>query len=363
MAEFAVNTTRLKSCSTQISAVQRELGGVASRLGAMQWGSILRIRASTALANRITDCRWAADNQSGDLGSLARSLSDIAGMYDTCETNLMDPKTETQPQAQPGGAAEGVSYDEQTNEGNFPKWFEIVLELMGAAGEECGPLLTLVGLFGLFDGTGEGYAGGAKNILAGLSNIFGGLDFTDGGAIQVKWKDMFGLSPSDIGKFDWDGAVDDWISDHLVSGNNTWTENAGAVCKWASYALSFVVSGVKNYEEYQQGNMSNARFVGETLIEGSVDIGLGALAGVAAAALLPATWPAIAVGAVGAVAYWGIDKVCEWITGESIGENIANLVCDGVEATVDFVQDVGDAIADGVETAWNNVCDWVDGWW
>lgn len=360
MAEFAVNTTQLKSCSTQISALQRELGGVASRLGTLQLNSILRVRASATLVNRITDCRWAVENQSGDLSSLARSLDEIAGLYNTYETNLTDPKTGTQ--FQPQGAAEAPSVGGETDEGNFPEWFKTVLELMGVAGEECGPLLTLVGLLGLFDGTGEGAASGLKNIFSGISNILGGFDFVDG-AIQVDWKDMFGLSPNGVGKFDWDGAIDDWISDNTITGNGSWLDDAGVVCKWAGYALSFVASGFQNYEEYQKGDMSNTRFVGETIIQGGVDIALGALAGIAAAALLPATCPAIVVGAVGAGVVWIADSVCKWITKESIGENIADLVCDGTEAVVNFAQDVGEAVADGVETAWNNVCDWVGGWW
>ena len=361
MAEFAVNTTQLKNCSAQISALQRELGGVASRLGALQLNSVLRVRASAALVNRITDCRWAVEHQSGDLSSLARSLDEIAGLYNTYETRLTDPRTEAQPQ--PQGSAEGGSSSGGTDEGNFPDWFKTVLELMGVAGEECGPLLTLVGLLGLFDGTAEGYADGSKNIFAGLSNIFyEGFTFASDGAIQVKWADMFGFGPNGIGKFDWDAAFDDWLMKNKFGGKNTWTQNVGVACKWASYALSFVASGVQNYDEFD-GDMGNARFWGETLIQGGVDIGLGALAGIAAAALLPATWPAIAVGAVGAGVVWAANGVCEWITGESIGEHVADFLCDGTEAIADFAQNVGDAVADGVETAWNNVCDWVDGWW
>ena len=166
MAEFAVNTTQLKNCSAQISALQRELGGVASRLGALQLNSVLRVRASAALVNRITDCRWAVEHQSGDLSSLARSLDEIAGLYNTYETRLTDPRTEAQPQ--PQGSAEGGSSSGGTDEGNFPDWFKTILELMGVAGEECGPLLTLVGLLGLFDGTGEGTASGLKNIFSGI---------------------------------------------------------------------------------------------------------------------------------------------------------------------------------------------------
>ena len=113
MAEFAVNTTQLKNCSAQISALQRELGGVASRLGALQLNSVLRVRASAALVNRITDCRWAVEHQSGDLSSLARSLDNIAKLYDICEKNLKDPKTGSK--SQPGGSS-------SAHDGDGPEW-------------------------------------------------------------------------------------------------------------------------------------------------------------------------------------------------------------------------------------------------
>lgn len=357
MAEFAVNTTQLKTCSTQISALQRELDAVAGRLGAMQLGSILQIRASTALVSKVTDCKWAASNQSGDLGRLAQGLEGIAELYDTYETNLTDPKTQDQAQA----GAEGTIGAREEDDGNYPAWLDTIFDLMGVAGEECGPLSALVGLFGLFEGTGEGISGGIKNILSGLSNIFyEGFNFVKDGKIEVNWKNMFGFKSSGIDG--WDDAFDDWLLKHQFGGDNTWTQNLGVVCKWASYALSFVASGFQNYDEFD-GDMGSVRFWGETLIQGGVDIGLGVLGGIAAAALLPATWPAIAVGAVGAGVVWAANGICEWITGESIGENIADLVCDGVEATVEFVQDVGETIANGVETAWNSVCDWVGGWW
>lgn len=358
MAEFAVNTTQLKNCSTQISALQRELGGVASRLGALQLNSVLRVRASAALVNRITDCRWAVEHQSGDLSSLARSLDEIAGLYNTYETRLTDPRTEAQPQ--PQGSAEGGSSSGGTDEGNFPDWFKTVLELMGVAGEECGPLLTLVGLLGLFDGTGEGAASGLKNIFSGISNIFSeGIALADDGAVQIKWTELFGLGDHKLEGDGWSKVWKKFLDKHRIGGDNNWTQNAGAVCKWASYALAFVSSGIDNYEEYQRGQIDGGRFVGETIIEGVADIGLGALAGIVAGALLPATWPAIAVGAIGAIAYWGIDALVDKFTGQRIVEYASDIVY----GVADVAVNVGSAVADGVETAWNNVCDWVDGWW
>ena len=352
MTEFVIDINQLGTCASQISALRHELDAVAVKLGAMQLGSVLQIRASTALIGRVADCKWAVANQSGDLRNLANGLNDIAELYGACEKNLTDPKTQEQ-------AEQNNTQDPEYN--FWQEWKDIFADLLGVAGEEAGPFLILAGLFDIFGGTGEDISDGAKNILSGISHFLNsGLEFVAGGEIQVKWMDMFGLTETGIA--DWSAAADDFWNKNLLNSSSSVTENAAVVCKWASYALSFIASGFQNYDEFE-GDMSNLRFWGETAIQGAVDIGLGALAGVVAAALLPATWPAIAVGAIGAGVVWVANEVCEWITGENIGEHVADFLCDGVEWISSVGQDVCESISDGVETAWNGVCDWVDSWW
>lgn len=367
MAEYAVNTNQLRSNADRIAALQRELDSVAVRLGAMQLGSVLQIRASTALIGRVGDCKWAAAHQSDDLGRLARGLDDIALLYDNVEKNLAAPKTQAQADAEASSSS-----------GDGESWWDKFWDGAGAVGswaldifgEGCGPVSILSGLFGL--GSGD-FAGAIKDFFSGGANILFGVGQMTEGATAGEWFDnLLGLTASNID--DWDDAVDDWINKHNFGKQTTTAGKAGVICQWAGYALSFLCSGVENYGEFD-GDMGNARFWGETVIEGSVDIGLGIGAGIAAAAICPATWPAIAVGAVGVGAVWVANGVCEWITGgRDIGEVVSDFVCDGVEAAVEFAQDVGEAasdffhdageaISDGVEAAWDGVCDWVGSWW
>ena len=112
------------------------------------------------------------------------------------------------------------------------------------------------------------------------------------------------------------------------------------------------------YHQEFDGDMINLRFWGETLIQTGVDIGLSGVATVGAAALLSGTAPAVAVFAVGAAAVWAGNTVCEWITGESIAENVADVVCDGIKAAVDVVGDAADAVG----AAWSGIYD-RDGSW
>ena len=140
MAEFAVNTTKLESCSTRMAALQRELDAVAVKLGAMQLGSVLQIKASTALIGKIGDCKWAAAHQSDNLGDLAKGLNEIAELYETCERRLTEPRT--QAQANANSAAEedhNILYD-------IAEWFQnIPGVLTDLIGEVTGFFVTSVG--------------------------------------------------------------------------------------------------------------------------------------------------------------------------------------------------------------------------
>ena len=145
------------------------------------------------------------------------------------------------------------------------------------------------------------------------------------------------------------------------------TTGAGKVatiCKWAGYALTFVSEGIDNYKE----NGLSWRFAGETVIEGGTYVGLSILAGVAAAAALPATAPVILVGAAAAGVVWLGDTVVEYLSGQDIGEWVSDLIYgDGKVAEVrewvgDRIEDAGEWIGDRMEDAgeWiEDASDWV----
>lgn len=115
MAEYVVKTNQLRSCASQLSGLQNQLDSVAFRLGAMQLGSVLRINASSALIGRVGDCKWAASNQSDNLGKLARAMEDIAELYERCERELSEPQT-----------AEQAAQSNATSGYEDPHWLEVL---------------------------------------------------------------------------------------------------------------------------------------------------------------------------------------------------------------------------------------------
>lgn len=351
MAEYIVNTNQLRNNADQFTALSRELDSVSLRLAGMELGSILKIKASTALIGKVNDCRRAAANQADDLQALRNCLRDLAELYDRYERNLTEPKTQEE-------AIQQVIDDIMEWFSDFAdgteSFFEWAIKMLG---EGCGPLAVLNALFGEEDNFGNRL----KDLFSGVGSIFDGIDsvITGGSATADDWiKGIFNLNPSGVNTVD--DAINNWIESLDFGKQTTTAGKVGTVCQWAGYAMNYLASGIDNYNEFD-GDMSNARFWGETVLEGSVDVALGIGAGIAAAAVLPATAPAILVGAAGAVAVWGVNAISEAVIGKDVAEVVSDVVFDGGKKVVEAAKDVGKAVSDGAKAAWSGICKWAGG--
>lgn len=351
MAEFKVDTVQLQNYASQISALQGNLDAVALKLGGMQLGSILRIKASTALVGKIADCKWAAVNQSNNLGKLARGLEDVAELYTGCEKNLSDPKTQTQADAI--AAENAPSFWEQLID-HRPSWQEIVKWI----GKGCAPVGIISSIISFSEGNPKGIISGLKAICSATGPI---TKAVSAGGWSDGLMNLFGFSAQGVGGLS--ESWNKWLNGMNLGKQTTTAGKVGTVAKWGGYVLTALGNVVDNVEEYNGDvSMTVGRAVGETIVETGVDIGLSIGAGVLIAAALPATAPAIVVGAAAAGVVWAANEVCEWITGgDDLGEVVANAVCDGVEAVGNFVGDAVDTIAEGASAAWNGICNWAGG--
>lgn len=348
MSEFAVHTERLRGCASQLTGVEGQLEDICARLRMVQLGCILQIRASSTMITHLQNCADAVSRQSDDFGRLSDGINAVALLYDTYERRLLEPSSGTVGNSSSAGDTENAS----------GSWLS---ELGFWTGEIADALLQILGgnsvVFGLlsalFDfGEGEHW-NGLQSIFGGLANVFDTIGEAVGGEGTVDWfADVFGFNASNIDDFG--DAWSHWLDDMGLGSNPG--NGASVVCRWAGYALSFVIEGFDNYGEY--GGDMGARFWSETILEGAVDVGVGVGVGLLAAALLPASWPAIAVGAVGGLVVWGVDSVCEWLTGGDFSDLIVDPILDTAEVVIDGVvdvaQNVGRTIADGAEA----VCNW-----
>lgn len=357
MAEYAVNTAQLRTCADQISALQRQLDSVAVRLGAMQLGSVMKMNASTALIARVGDCKWAAANQSNDLGRLARGLTDVASLYENCETNLKEPKTLAQAvheYFQDALGAAGIAGAVVNNSDIGGKVVGAFRQVLGW-GKNCVPIGIASAIWNFTDGNVKSTLKGVKGIVDAVGTGTKAIFNTANGGINADWaKKLFGLGPNT--GHGWAASWAKFKKDHSWGQQTTSAGKAGVVAKWAGYALTAAINGVENYDEYKEGGISAGRAVGETVLESAVDIGLGIGAGIIAVAALPATAPAIAVGAVSAAAVWAVNGVCKWATGKDVGEVVADAVCDTAEKVVNVAKDVGKGIKEGAKAAWSGFC-------
>lgn len=133
----------------------------------------------------------------------------------------------------------------------------------------------------------------------------------------------------------------------------------GNVGKAAASWMGLVLDGVSNYkankQEQAENGMSDARVIGETVVETGTNFllstGATAIVGAAAAAVLPFSAPAVAIAAVGGLAVSGINAGIKALTGKTATEHISDFVMDFVESPADAVKNVGKAVASGVSKA------------
>lgn len=383
MAEFKVDTNQLQTYSNQLNELQRQMSAVAVQMTGLQIGSLLRIKASTALIGKITDCKWATVNQASNLGKLARGLDDVAALYERNERNLTEPKTQAQADAALAVEEGDLSFFDFLD-GDFS-----LETLIGWLGKKSLPFSLIAALTSFADGDAKGVVSGLKNLLYAVGNgtkaIFGSS------GVNADWLPrLFGLNAQGVG-----GLGDSWqkFLDSMNVGNQaTAAGKVASLAKWAGYALTFVSSGIENFGEFG-GDWGNARFWGETLIEGGTDIALSIGAGILVAAALPASAPAIIVGAAGAGVVWLGNEVCEYFTGQDVAEWVSDLVYgDGkvaevrewvgdrlneageaiqdfgeaaweagenlVESAGEAIQDFGEGVAEGASNLWNGACEW-----
>lgn len=170
MAEFAVNTDALRMEADSLRSLQRELDSVAMRLSSLQISRVLRSSSAEALNIRIRDCREAVSNQSMNLGALFGGLNAIAGLYDSVEKNLSDPKASDR--LGNGGAADGIldwfSDIDEWIRPDIVRWDLLVLLLLG-------PGAVLGGIAGAVLGGSSGTVTGSATSDNRTSVFSGGI--------------------------------------------------------------------------------------------------------------------------------------------------------------------------------------------
>lgn len=346
MTQFKVDTVQMRQIADEVQHIHWEMERIEARLDGMRLNHLLQFRGGARLATQISDCRIACGNQSSNLRNLYRGLESVTELYRDCEEGLTEPK------------------DAETAKQDQKSWVETIGEgLWKSVIKSSGPITIAHGVYGLLTGD---YLGGLKNIASGAPSFIKNIAIAKDGKVTADWSKIFGFnmkSDTFMGKLKstWD--------DFFPGKNATGSQIGVAAAKWAGVALSFISSGISNYDEFE-GDMSSGRYWAETITEGALDVGKGILAGAAVAGLCTAAFgaaPALVVAGGAALATWAIDEACEHFFGASSTELLSDFVLDAGEHVIDGIaagaEAVGDAIADGAraisngaKALWGGIC-------
>ena len=204
------------------------------------------------------------------------------------------------------------------------------------------------------------YVDAGKNIVDGISDAVElAYENTDGKLISKLLG--FGPDASKAGMSRTSAAVSEvteFVDD--FQGGEGVVKTTKAVASWAGVAFSFVSSGIDNYKEF--GTVNSARFWGETVVEGGVDVALGVVGTTAATFLLGPGAPVVAVAAGGAAVTWVANKACELFGAQVLGKEDYDLGEAASDLTFGVVEGVADlagwgykAVTKGANAIWGNI--------
>ena len=252
---------------------------------------------------------------------------------------------------------------------------ETLKETDSASSVNWGPILSVLGQFGIIGGIASTTGSAAQNdsvaIGKGLLGVLG-----EGAKLVGK---MIGktstVSPFGLGKtVDAIGfaenlamKLDGYIINNSYNANNLsaaqkTANNIGAYAKWGGVALTAVGSFVSNIKEFDS-DIKNPRLWAETAGETAVSVGSGILIGAGVAAIAGATAPAWAVGVVAVGTSLAVDWGVKQVTGlfgeeKGLSELVSDTVIDSVVAVGKVAKSVGKAVGDGVSKAGKAIASW-----
>ena len=339
MTQFKVDTVQMRQIADEVQHIHWEMERIEARLDSMMLNHLLQFRGGAKMATTISGCRIACGNQSNNLKNLYKGLESVTELYKDCENGLKEPKDSKTAQAEAGNWVGELGW-------------KILTGLNG-------PLTIAGGVYSLLTGD---FLGAGKGISKGTASLLKAFTVAENGKVTCDWAKMFGFTMND--KTFTESLRSTW-DDFFPGSNANGFQIGTSVAKWAGVALSFIGSGISNYDEFE-GEMGG-RYWAETLMEGALDVGKGILVGAGVAAAFTAAIggaPAILVAGATVAVTWGADKICEAITGKNVtelvsdaildtGERIIDDIADGLETVGEAIGNAGRAISNGAQALWN----------
>ncbi len=310
------------------------------------------------IKSAINTQRVKLDRCANKINRMSTVLNQSADLYKNTENQLLDKSSSNATDKKIFtimGEKEGTSgiFDGTIHSID---WFssDDVFKLVG----QFGIIGSIISTFGSTITCGKPCKGTLK-FLKGASDVTAKIAKNVSKGAKFDWRTLAGFNkvdPKDAKGF-WDTLKGDFDDLKGASGKTT------AVAKWGGYILTGLLSGYENFVEETENNSTGRKFA-ETIGETVITIGTGALIKAGAAAVLGTVGaPAVAIGLATVAVTWGVNKVCEHLTGKDLAEFASDAILDTgqkvIEGAVEGAKKVGKVVGDAAKTASKAIT----GWW
>ena len=339
MAKIIIQQAGARRASDQEYSLVRDLNRIAQEVDSVRSGLRYKIAGREQIAARLREAAGQVRLESQRMGNMKSSLDQIIQLYEKTETANRDSLARAKKPAwagitsgngNTGGTPTGPEAEKK--EKNF--WDYLFDFGKKELSNLLGPLAFLLnGPDKYFNSKDLPDLAYWNEVLKALGKVVK----TEGDSTADWFKHLFGLNvPTQPATF-WD-TFQKKLGDFSTTGKGIST-----VVNWGT---SFIDRMIKNYTEFS-GDWGNGRMWAETISETLLKVGEGALIGAAVAAVCPATWVPLAVGAatvgVTFLVDLGLDSLTSWITN---GQKT-----DWIDAVSDVVLDAGKWVHDNVGPA------------
>jgi len=315
--KIRIDTDKLDDVSQQLDSLSSSLSSISVSISGIAATARFVVPEQPGFIRNINSLKTRVSASSQYAHRLSGAVRGASAQWAAAESQAVGRLEEGESPFQQGG--EGASGK------SFQEYLDSLLQKMVGGTGAVGKIITAI-WSGFDKGTvGDWIKSGADIFGAVGKLVQEGMKGTD-----AKWaKALFG-----IGKYG---------------------KTAGEAFEGALGPISWITNGIKavvdNFDYAQDGNIP--RFLTESAAETGVNVLLGAAGAAAAAAILGAGAPAIAVGALGAAAVWAVNEASKALFGSTIAEGVGEIVGDvtdwAVEKTGEAVDWVGDKVGDAVD--------------
>lgn len=359
MSDYVVKTAGLIQASEELKRVSDKAQNIADEARSVINQTRSSISSKLVQSGKSAVIHSSISLCSSDMTRLSQALEKASNIYSNCEATVIDKSEVLVKELEKSLEAKDTNLPNYCVEDDSDNKYKFIIDLLGKAGL-LGSAISVAdsGVKAIKSGK---WSDALKLVKSGYKafdkysktykNIKLFKNFKPSkGTIKAIWKNKF------LGLDDYFKASGITVS-KAKSFSTRWYNNfqkikdselKGLTKKTAivGTAISAIVNGISNYEEWKCGEISGVRAVVETVTETAVDVGVGAAIGIGvgtAIATVCGGAPVIAVAAGTMLVSAGLDKATNALTGgeyDSFTEFASDKIIDGAEFVADKAVDV-----------------------